>query len=252
MKPKLKFDIITIFPQIFDSYFSESIISRAQKNKRVEINVHNLRDYTTDKHKTVDDTPYGGGPGMVMKVEPIHEAINEIISRSGKIPNSKFQIPNKFQNSKSKTSKTRIILFSAKGKKYTQRDVERLKKYENLILICGRYEGVDERVAEHIADEEISIGDYVLTGGEIPAMILVDSITRLLPGVLGNSESLKEESFNSEIKNSKLKIQNSGLEYPQYTKPEVFNGWKAPAVLLSGHHQKIAEWRKKKTKRVKK
>lgn len=215
----MKFDIVTIFPDIFDSYFSESIVKRAQKRKLIDIKIHNLRDWTQDKHKTVDDTPYGGGPGMVMKVEPIYKCINSI------------------KNSK----KTRIILFSAKGKKYTQKDAERLKKYDNLILICGRYEGVDERLAKYVADEEISIGDYVLTGGEIPAMALVDSITRLLPGVLGNADSLKEESFSE-------KIQNSFLEYPQFTKPEKFNGWGVPGVLLSGNHKKIKEWREKNSK----
>jgi len=215
----MKFDIITIFPQIFNSYFGESILARAQKNKIIKIKIHNLRDYTTDKHQTVDDTPYGGGAGMVMKVEPIYKCLKSI----------------------KKSKKTRTILFSAKGKKYTQGDAKRLSKYDNLIFICGRYEGVDERVAQNLVDEEISIGDYVLTGGEIPAMIVVDSISRLLSGVLGNSESAKEESHSSE----------GYLEYPQYTKPEVFfaskKKWKVPTVLLSGNHKKIAEWRKEKS-----
>lgn len=207
----MKFHIITIFPEIFQSYFGESIIGRAQKDGLVDIKIHNLRDYTKDKHKKVDDTPYGGGAGMVMQVQPIYDCVKAI-----------------------KSKKSRVILFSAKGKKYTQRDAERLAKYDDLILICGRYEGVDERVAEHIADEEISIGDYVLTGGEIPAMVLVDSVSRLIPGVLGNPESLKEESFNSEK-----------VEHAQYTKPEEFEGWKVPEVLLSGNHEKIKEWREK-------
>ncbi|GBE16591.1 tRNA (guanine-N(1)-)-methyltransferase [bacterium BMS3Abin15] len=244
----MRFDIITIFPDIFSSYFKESIIKRAEEEKLIDIKVHNLRDYTEDKHKTVDDTPYGGGAGMVLKIEPIYNCVNAIKSQ---ILNPKSQT-----NSKSKIQnyKTRTILFSAKGKKYSQSDAERLSKYNNLILICGRYEGVDERVAEHIADEEISIGDYVLTGGEIPAMVLVDSITRLLPGVLGNAESLKEESFAG-IQNSRLpkpgtggqakfKIQNFVLEYPQFTKPEDFQGWEVPKVLLSGNHKEIKEWRK--------
>lgn len=236
----MQFNIITIFPQIFGSYFSESIVSRAQKTEKIEIKIHNLRDFTNDKHKTVDDTPYGGGAGMILKIEPIYKCVNEIMS------NVKFQMPNQIQNPKSKiknkSQKPRIILFSAKGKKYTQRDAERLGKYDNLILICGRYEGVDERVAKHIADEEISIGDFVLTGGEIPAMVLVDSITRLLPGVLGNSESPIEESHSAE----------GYLEFPQYTKPEEFfakgEGWKVPKVLLSGNHGEIGEWRKAKSK----
>ncbi|MEK7598528.1 MAG: tRNA (guanosine(37)-N1)-methyltransferase TrmD [Patescibacteria group bacterium] len=217
----MQFDIITIFPKIFDSYFSESIIKRALEKRLIKINVHNLRDFTRDRHKTVDDTPYGGGAGMVLKIEPIWRCIQFLKSKV-----------------RNKEKKVRTILFSAKGKKYNQKDAQRLAKYDNLILICGRYEGVDERVAKYTADEEISIGDYVLTGGEIPAMISVDSITRLLPGVLGNPRSLEEESFS--------KIQNSSLEYPQYTKPETFNKWNVPNVLLSGNHQKIKEWREKK------
>lgn len=226
------FDVVTIFPHIFDSYFGESILRRAQKEQLVNIQVHNLRDYTTDKHKTVDDVPYGGGAGMVLKVEPIYKCVEEI--------KSEIRNPKQIQNSK---FLTRTILFSAKGKRFTQRDAERLAKYDQLILVCGRYEGVDERVAENVADEEISIGDYVLTGGEIPAMVLVDSIARLIPGVLGNPDSLKEESFGNKIQNSKFKIQNSVLEYPQYTRPENFHDWKVPTVLTNGNHQEIAAWR---------
>jgi tRNA (guanine37-N1)-methyltransferase len=227
----MRFYIITIFPSIFKSYFEESIIGRAQNKKAIEIKIHNLRDYTKDKHKTVDDTPYGGGPGMVMKVQPINEAVRNVLD----ILNAK--------NEKTRTNRT--ILFSAKGKKYTQADARRLAKYNNLILICGRYEGVDERVAKYIADEEISVGDYVLTGGEIPAMVLVDSITRLIPGVLGNSESLNEESFQKlQTKNYKLK---TNLEYPQYTRPEMFNKWKVPKILLSGNHKEIEKWRTEKS-----
>ncbi|OGI15449.1 MAG: tRNA (guanosine(37)-N1)-methyltransferase TrmD [Candidatus Moranbacteria bacterium RBG_19FT_COMBO_42_6] len=238
----MRFDIITIFPKIFDSYFSESIIKRAKKNDLVEVKIHNLRDYAQDKHRTVDDTPYGGGAGMVMKIEPIHRAASSIIS------NFQFPISNKTPKSKSQKQKTRIILFSAKGKKFYQKDARRLSKYKQLTLICGRYEGVDERVAKHLADEEISIGDYVLTGGEIPAMVLVDSITRLIPGVLGNPKSLAEESFTKKISNSSVaagKISSPILEYPQYTKPAEFMGWKVPKVLLSGDHRKIKEWREK-------
>lgn len=220
----MKFNIVTIFPKIFDSYFSESIIKRASQKGLFEIEITNLRDFTQDKHKTVDDTPYGGGAGMVLKVEPIFNCINEIKKR------------NKRQETRNK--KTRIILFSAKGKRYTQKDAKRLSKYDNLILICGRYEGVDERVAEYIADEEISIGDYVLTGGEIPAMVVVDSVARLIPGVLGNSESAKNESHS----------QKDILEHPQYTKPENFQNWKVPKILLGGNHQKIKDWRNKNSK----
>jgi len=237
----MQFDIITIFPSIFSfeerpdasGYFSASIIKRALKNKLIKINIHNLRDYTKDKHKTVDDTPYGGGAGMVMKTEPIYQAVKSI----------KSKIKNK------KSIKSRIILFSAKGKQYKQKDALRLAKYDQLILICGRYEGVDERVAQYVADEEISIGSYVLTGGEIPAMIIVDSVSRLIPGVLGNPDSLKEESFNviNHYSAESEDFKNMG-EYPQYTKPEEFQDWKVPKILLSGNHQEIKKWRKKKSK----
>ncbi len=244
----MRFDIITIFPAIFDSYFNESILRRAQKNKFIEIYVHNLRDYAIDKHHTTDDTPYGGGAGMVMKVEPIYNCVNAVKSQ---IPNPNFQ----------KNPKTRIILFSAKGQRYTQADARRLSKYDNLILICGRYEGVDERVAKYIADEEISIGDYVLTGGEIPAMIVADSVSRLVPGVLGNSNSLNEESFSpAKIQSASRRTkfnppaggQNSFLEHPHYTKPEEFlvqggvadgKTWKVPKILLSGNHAAVEKWR---------
>ena len=211
-----RFNIVTIFPYIFDSYFNESIIKRAQKNKLIDINVVNLRDFTNDKHKTVDDTPFGGGAGMVMKVEPICKAVKSI------------------KNDKN----SRVILFSAKGKRYMQADAKRLSKYDNLIFICGRYEGVDERVAKYVADEEISIGDYVLTGGEIPAMVVVDSMTRLIPGALGNEDSPKDESHSKK----------GYLEYPQYTRPEDFNDWKVPEVLLSGNHKEIEKWRKNNSK----
>ncbi|MFA7209033.1 MAG: tRNA (guanosine(37)-N1)-methyltransferase TrmD [Parcubacteria group bacterium] len=219
----MRFDIITIFPKIFDAYFSESIIKRAQAGGFVDIDIHNLRDYAADKHKTVDDTPYGGGAGMVLKVEPIYGCLKSIKSLAME---------------DGPDSKMRVILFSAKGKRYTQRDAERLAGYGRLILLCGRYEGVDERVVENLCDEEISLGDFVLTGGEIPAMAVVDSITRLIPGVLGNSESARTESHSKD----------GYLEHPQYTKPEDFLGWKVPEILLSGDHKKIAQWREKKSK----
>jgi tRNA (guanine37-N1)-methyltransferase len=216
----MQFHIVTIFPRIFCSYLEESIILRAQKSKIVGVFSHNLRDYTTDKHGKVDNTPYGGGAGMVLQVQPIYACVKNIEKLIAK---------------KSKNPKTRIILFSAKGKKYTQRTAERLARYDNLILICGRYEGVDERVARYIADEEVSIGDYVLTGGELPALVVIDSVTRLLSGVLGNDESIKNESHKK--KNYK--------EYPQYSKPSEFNGWQVPEVLMSGNHGEIKKWRDK-------
>ncbi|KKQ14695.1 MAG: tRNA (guanine-N(1)-)-methyltransferase [Candidatus Moranbacteria bacterium GW2011_GWE1_36_7] len=216
----MRFDIITIFPKIFASYFGESIVKRAKEKGIVEINIHNLRDYSTNKHHNVDDTPYGGGAGMVMQVEPIYRAVADIQKAN---------------------LKTRTILFSAKGKRYKQKDAKRLSQYDQLIFVCGRYEGVDERVAEHVVDEEISIGDFVLTGGEIPAMLVVDSISRLLPGVLGNDQSAVEESHSEE----------GYLEFPQYTKPEKFLKWEVPSILLSGNHGEIERWRKTNSKETK-
>lgn len=218
----MKFEILTIFPEIFNSYFGESIIKRAQISGAIEIRTHNLRDYTEDKHRNVDDTPYGGGAGMVMRVEPFYNALEKI-------------------KSEGKDLKTRTILFAAKGKRFTQKDAHRLAEYDRIIMLCGRYEGIDERVSENLVDEEISIGDFVLTGGEIPAMLVLDSITRLLPGVLGNDQSAVIESHSEE----------GYLEFPQYTKPEDFKGWKVPEVLLSGHHAEIEKWRKSQTKNKK-
>ncbi|MBI4837405.1 MAG: tRNA (guanosine(37)-N1)-methyltransferase TrmD [Candidatus Portnoybacteria bacterium] len=266
------FDIITIFPQIFASYFNESILRRAQKKRLIKIKAYDLRKWTSDKHRTVDDRPYGGGPGMILKIEPIYRAVEEICKKNkpffchsgldpeSRILDSRFRGNDRKEKEKRKIRR-RVILFSAKGKTMTQADVRRLAKYDQLILICGRYEGVDERVAKYVADEELSVGDYVLTGGEIPAMIVVDAVSRLVPGVLGKKESLEEESFgkclrttdyglqlklNSKaVVGSRLAVDNSYLEYPQYTRPEEFNGWRVPRVLLGGDHKKIEEWRKK-------
>jgi tRNA (guanine37-N1)-methyltransferase len=223
----MKFNILTIFPEMFTSYLNESILGRAQKNKLIKFNILNIRDFTTDKHRKTDDSPFGGGPGMVMKVEPIFNALGTL-----------------------KKSKTRIILLSAKGKTFDATEAKRLSKYKNLTFICGRYEGVDERVAKYLADEEMSIGNYVLTGGELPAMVIVDAVSRFIPGVLGKAESLAEESFSFEdAKSYKLKAKSSH-EYPQYTRPEIFSPkkgvkWAVPKILLSGDHKKIEEWRKK-------
>jgi len=219
----MKFHIITIFPNIFDSYINESIIARAKKKKKIEIKVYDLRSFTNDKHKTVDDTPYGGGAGMVMKVEPIYKAIKSI--------------------TKGKKKKSRkIVLLSARGKTWNQQKAQKYSKLNEIIFICGHYEGIDERV-KNFVDEEISIGDYVLTGGELPALVILDSLTRLIPGVLGNKESARDESHS----------QKGILEYPQYTRPEIFTAqkknYKAPKVLLSGNHKKIEEWRDKYKKR---
>ncbi len=237
----MTFHIITIFPKIFDSYFNESILKRAQKNNLIKIKIHNLRDWTTDKHKTVDDAPFGGGAGMVMKIEPLYKALNSVVLEEAKRP-----IGSHFKNSRTKT-----ILLSAKGKPWSQQKAKSYSRLNNIILICGRYEGVDERITKFI-DEEISIGDYVLTGGEIGAMAIVDSITRLLPGALGNAESAKNESHTTP----------GVLEHPQYTRPEIFTpfvkgsreikpkSYRVPKVLLSGNHKKIQEWRKKHSRRA--
>lgn len=248
----MNFHIITIFPGIFDSYFNESIIKRAKNKNIIDIKIHNLRDWTEDKHKTVDDKPFGGGAGMIMKADVIYKAIKSVVTSLG----LSLQKPQK-RMQKFKNKKTKIILFSAKGKTWNQAMARKYLKLDNIIMICGRYEGVDERVKK-IIDEEISIGDYVLTGGEIPAMAVVDSVSRLLPGVLGNKDSLSYESFNNKITNPTMptgrqepKILNY-LEFPQYTRPEILEidgkKYKVPKVLLSGNHKKIDEWREKQSK----
>jgi len=234
----MRFDVITIFPDVFEPYFKEGVIGRAQKRKLVKIECHNLRDWTTDRHKSVDDKPYGGGWGMVLLVEPILKAISAVKKKCRLSINQ---------------SRRKIILLAAKGKKFDQPTARRFSKLNQLIIISGRYEGVDERVAKYIADEEISIGDYVLTGGEIPAMVIIDAVARLIPGVI-KKESLVEESFSvsSKIQNSKFKISH---EYPQYTRPEkiVIRGKKrmVPKILLSGNHKEIENWRKKHSRSFK-
>lgn len=240
----MRFDIITIFPNIFDSYFNESILARAQAKELIDINVHDLRDYAEGPHRKVDDKPFGGGPGMVLQVEPIHKAVTAI----KKIKDGRSGIKKK----KKSKHKQRVILLSAKGKTFTQQMAQKLSKFDQVIFICGRYEGVDERVFKYIADEEISIGDYVLTGGELPAMIIIDSVSRLIPGVIGKKESLTEESFTIYNKNANIKY----VEYPHYTRPEIVQlegkkKWITPKVLLSGDHKKIQEWRLKNAKLIK-
>ena len=216
----MRIDIITIFPEMFKSILNESILKRAQEKKKVVIRLHNLRDYTTDKHKKVDDRPFGGGPGMVMTPQPFFDALKKIKGKR----------------------KAKVILMCPSGKTFTQKYAKNLAKNKNLIILCGHYEGMDERVREKLVDENISIGDYVLTGGELPALVLVDCLVRLIPGVLGKEMSLWDESF-----------ENGLLEYPQYTRPANFRGIKVPNVLLSGNHRDIEEWRKqesmKKTKK---
>lgn len=224
----MKFHLLTIFPNIFDSYLNESILKRAAEKKLVRFEIHNLRDYTNDKHKTVDDTPYGGGAGMLMKIEPLYKAITAI----------------KKLNKKVKPSKRKVILMSASGKTWNQALAKKYSKLEEIVFVCGRYEGVDARI-KHFIDEEISVGDYVLTGGELPALTIIDSITRLIPGVLGNKESIVEESHSEEGVN----------EYPQYTRPEIFKvgtkKYPIPKILLSGNHKDIKEWREKNSQKRK-
>ncbi|MBI2075273.1 MAG: tRNA (guanosine(37)-N1)-methyltransferase TrmD [Candidatus Harrisonbacteria bacterium] len=225
----MRFDIITIFPKILDSYFSESILRRAEEKRLIKIATHNLRDFTNERHNKVDDSPYGGGPGMVIQLAPVYKAVK--FARSKVPPKARLAIGGKGQR-----SKVRTILFSTRGKVFDAATARRLVKYDQLIFICGRYEGVDERVAQHVADEEISIGDFVLSGGELPAAVVIEAVARQIPGVLGKYESLEE------VKGS----------YPVYTRPEVFipkkgaRAWKVPKVLLGGDHKKIDAWRRSK------
>ena len=235
----MKIDILTLFPEMFGGPFDTSMLKKAQDDGFVEINIYNLRDWATDKHKTVDDRPYGGGAGMIIRVDIIDRAITDL-----KIKNQKSKIKNTNKNSK-------IILLSAKGQTFNQDKAWELSKLDHLILIAGHYEGVDERVAENLADEEISIGNYILTGGEIPAMVITDTVVRLIPGLL-NPDSLAEESFSPftnhrspRPKDDQPLAEITNIEYPQYTRPENYKGWKVPQVLLSGNHKEIEKWRKK-------
>lgn len=207
----MKISIITLFPEVFDPILNSSILKRAKIKKKVSFELINLRDFGEGKHQVVDDRPYGGGAGMILKANILAKALK-------------------------KAGKGKIILTSASGKPYKQRNAQRLSKLDHLIIICGHYEGVDQRFIDKYVDEEVSIGDYVLTGGEIPAMVIIDSITRLIPGVLEKPEAVENESFSESL-----------LEYPQYTRPEEFEGKKVPRVLISGNHQKIEQWRKQKS-----
>jgi tRNA (guanine37-N1)-methyltransferase len=212
----MRIDVLTLFPQMFDVPFSLGIFKRAVDQGLVSLNLHNIRDYTHDKHHIVDDYPYGGGSGMVLKPEPIFEAVasikDEIEDEVGKLP---------------------VVLLTPQGRLFSQQIARELSTCRHLVLVCGHYEGVDERVREHLATDEVSIGDYVLTGGELPAMVVIDAVVRLLPGVLGSEASSLDDSHNSGL-----------LEYPQYTRPAVYQGWSVPEVLLSGNHAQIAKWRR--------
>ena len=205
----MRIDVLTLFPAMFAGPLDESIVKRARDTGKLELRLNNLRDYTHDRHRTVDDRPFGGGPGMLLKVEPIFEAVEQL-----------------------RQERTRVILLSPAGRVFNQKIARELAGHEHLLIICGSYEGVDERVREALVDDELSIGDFVLTNGALPAMLIIDAVTRLLPGVLGDDESSRDESFSQ-----------GWLEYPHYTRPAEFRGMKVPDVLLSGHHAQIAKWR---------
>ena len=214
----MQFDIFTILPEMFPPYLESSILMRARQRGLIEVRVHNIRDYTHDKHHTTDDTPYGGGGGMVMKPEPVFKAVESVLGlESGQA--SHDPVP--------------VILLTPQGRVFNQRVAEELSQHERLALICGRYEGVDERIREHLVTDEISVGDYVLTGGELPALMMIDALSRLIPGVLGDPDGAQDDSHSMGL-----------LEYPHYTRPPEFRGWSVPDVLLSGDHAKIERWRR--------
>lgn len=211
----MKIDVLTLFPAMFAGPLDESIVKRARQAGLLDLRIHNLRDYAHDRHKTVDDRPFGGGPGMLLKPEPIFEAVESLVAEQ-----------------------TRVILLSPAGRVFNQSIARELALLDDLLLVSGHYEGFDERIREQLADDEISIGDFVLTNGALPAMVIIDAVTRLLPGALGDDESAQEESFSHGL-----------LEYPQYTRPAEFRGMKVPEVLLSGHHAEIAKWRTEQSRR---
>lgn len=228
----LKVDLLTIFPELVQPYLDGAMLGRGQKDGLLELKAHNLRQWTHDRHQTVDDRPFGGGPGMVMKIAPFHEALIALKLRK------------KDGSPTTSSKKTRVILTSAKGKTFQQADAVRLCGYDRLVFLCGRYEGVDERIVEQLIDEELSIGSFVLTGGELAALVMTDAVSRLRPGVLGEQASLDTESHTEE----------GLLEYPQYTRPELYkagkNEWTIPSILMSGDHAKIEAWRRSQMKRM--
>ncbi len=217
----MQFEVFTLLPEVFIPYLDSSILKRASERGLIRVNVHNIREYTHDKHHVTDDTPYGGGGGMVMKPEPVFEAVESVMGQNT-IQTQGMPVP--------------IILLTPQGRVFSQRVAEELSQYERAALICGRYEGVDERIREHLVTDEISIGDYVLTGGELPALILIDAVSRLIPGVLGDPTGAEDDSHSMGL-----------LEYPHYTKPAEFRGWKVPEVLQSGNHAKIDQWRREQS-----
>ena len=219
--PSMLFEVFTLLPEVFPPYLESSILKRAAQRGLIGVNIHNIRDYTYDKHHTTDDTPYGGGGGMVMKPEPVFEAIEYVLGLTA--PPAPLQ----------PDSNIPIILLTPQGRVFNQRIAQELSGHERIALLCGRYEGVDERIREHLVTDEISIGDYVLTGGELPALMIIDAVSRLIPGVLGDPTGAEDDSHSMGL-----------LEYPHYTKPSEFRGWKVPDILASGNHAKIEQWRR--------
>ncbi len=240
----MRFDLITIFPEFFTGPLSHGIIRRASEGGIVQIHVQDLREFTKDRHRTVDDRPFGGGEGMVLKPEPLFDAVESLLAHSVGNAAQKNPLP----------EKTSVILLSAAGKRFTQETARRLAQQDRLLLLCGRYEGVDERVAEHLASDELSIGDFVLSGGELPAALVVDAVTRLLPGALGNEASSQNESFSvqsDDLPESSLFTGHRSsdaartlLDFPHYTRPADFRGWTVPDVLIGGNHAEVAKWRR--------
>jgi tRNA (guanine37-N1)-methyltransferase len=214
----MKFEVFTLLPEVFPPYLESSILQRARQRGLIDVQVHNIRDYTHDRHHTTDDTPYGGGGGMVMKPEPVFEAVESVLGMDA---------------ARTQPTPVPVILLTPQGRVFTQRVAEELSAHERIALLCGRYEGVDERIREHLVTDEISIGDYVLTGGELPALMIIDAVSRLMPGVLGDPTGAEDDSHSMGL-----------LEYPHYTRPPEFRGWQVPEVLLSGDHGRIEKWRR--------
>ena len=221
----ITFDIVTIFPAMIEQPLAAGILGRAIERATLDVKVRDLRDFTTDRHRVVDDVPYGGGPGMVLKPDPIFRALDAIAAERG--------------------DRLTVIMTSPQGRRFTQTEAERLSGLQHIVLLCGRYEGVDERVAEHLATDEISVGDFVVSGGELPAAMIIDAVTRLLPGALGNEASSVNESFSAEGEPGADRREAGILDCPHYTRPPDFRGWGIPEVLLSGHHEEIRKWRRR-------
>ena len=214
----MQFEVFTLLPEVFPPYLESSILQRARQRGLIDVRIHNIRDYTHDRHHTTDDTPYGGGGGMVMKPEPVFEAVESVLGISS-VQAQTIPVP--------------VILLTPQGRVFTQHIAEELARYERIALLCGRYEGVDERIRTHLVTDELSVGDYVLTGGELPALLVIDAVSRLIPGVLGDPTGAEDDSHSMGL-----------LEYPHYTRPPEFRGWKVPDILLSGDHAKIETWRR--------